>query len=206
MPLSRLATIGLGCRGSISAEPPVHPNQNMDQQNRVDSQEGFAFFDDGRGMRSHVEGTVPRGSLQADSHLHRGRTADGAFAKALPPKDTDGNDLKLTQDLLERGKERYAIYCTPCHDGAGTGDGIVVQRGFMKPPSFHEDRVRNIPLGGLYDIVKNGVRNMPGYGQQLNNRDRWAVAAYVRVLQISRRSGLDLIPADKAASMGWEVR
>jgi len=199
--------LAMGCRGATSDKPPIHPNQNMDQQNRIDPQEPFAFFDDGRGMRTYVEGTVARGALQDDDHLYRGRNEDGSFALTLPPADHAGKEMKLDAAFLERGQQRYSIYCVPCHDGAGTGDGIVAQRGLNpKPPSFHDERVQSIPVGGLYDIVTNGVRNMAPYRNQLSVRDRWAVASYVRALQISRSSRLDRVPADKAASERWEVR
>jgi mono/diheme cytochrome c family protein len=194
-----LAWVALGCRGAISTEPPFHPNTNMDQQSRFDPQEPNAFFEDNRSARMHVEGTVARGSLHADDHLHRGRV-DGAFSSALP------QDFTLDTAFLERGQDRYAIYCTPCHGGTGIGDGIVVQRGMMKPPSFHEERILSLPVGALYDIVTHGIRNMPPYRQQLSLRDRWAVASYVRALQISRSARLEQIPADKAASQRWEIR
>ncbi len=192
--------VGLaGCRGAISEEPPIHWQQNMDQQNRYEAQEENDFFDDNRGMRPHVEGTVAYGTLGADDHLHRG-IVDGAQAATMP------KSIELNRELLERGQDRYNIFCAPCHDGAGTGDGIIVQRGFMKPPSFHEERVRGIPVGGLYDIVTSGVRNMPAYRAQIGLKDRWAVAAYVRALQISRSGSLHQVPADRAAEKRWEVR
>ncbi len=194
-----------GCRGSISEEPPIHWQQNMDSQNRYEAQEENTFFEDRRAMRPHVEGTVAYGTLAEDDHLHRG-IADGGFATELPTADDQGQAIELDEALLQRGKERYNIYCAPCHDGAGTGDGIIVQRGFMKPPSFHEERVRSIAVGGLYDIVTNGVRNMPPYRGQIGLRDRWAVAAYVRALQVSRAGRLRQVPADRAAEKRWEVR
>lgn len=194
-----------GCQGASSSEPPLHWQQNMDFQNRYEAQEENAFFADQRAMRPRVEGTVAWGHLEEDSHLYRG-LVDGAPARKLPEADDQGRPMALDKALLERGKDRYSIFCTPCHDGAGTGDGIVVQRGFMKPPSFHEERVRAIAVGGLYDIVDSGIRNMPGYGDKLSVRDRWAVAAYVRALQISRAARLDRVPADKAAERRWEVR
>ena len=195
-----------GCRGGTSPKPPVHPNLNMDQQNRIDPQEPNDFFSDKRGMRSFVEGTVPQGSLNADDHLYRGKSSDGTFAATLPEKDGDGNALVLDVAFLQRGAERYGVYCVPCHDGAGTGDGIVVQRGMLKPPSFHDERVRGLPVGALYDIVTNGIRNMSPYRSQLALRDRWAVASYVRALQLSRSGTLENVPAEKAASQRWEIR
>lgn len=193
-----------GCRGSASPLPPVHPNQNMDQQNRVDPQEHNPLLPGGTAMQRRVEGTVAWGHLEADDHLYRGRV-DGAFANTLPAADGDGAPLTVERSLLERGRDRYAIFCTPCHDATGAGNGIVVQRGMMKPPSFHEERVLAMPLGQLYDVVTNGARNMPPYKAQIGLRDRWAIAAYVRALQISRNAGLELVPPDEAAARRWNT-
>ena len=200
------STLAMGCRGAVSSEPPIHLNPNMDQQHRYDPQEPNDFFEDNRSARPHVEGTVARGSLHEDDHLWRGKTGS-EFALDLPAKNSDGEALELNTTLLERGQDRYNIYCAPCHDGSGSGDGIIVQRGFKpKPPSFHDERVLSLRVGAIYDIVTNGVRNMPAYSAQISVDDRWAVAAYVRVLQVSRSGSLKQIPADKAASKRWEIR
>jgi mono/diheme cytochrome c family protein len=185
------------CQGSISKKPPIHLVQNMDQQHRYDPQEPNDFFEDGRGMRSPVEGTVALGSLHADSHLDHGKLADGSWADAFPA----GMDLDAA--LLARGKERYNIYCTPCHDQAGTGKGTVVARGFLAPPSFHDERLRALTLGELYDIVNNGVRNMPGYGKQVPVDDRWAIAAWVRTLQVAKDREAGDVPASVRTEQGW---
>ncbi len=195
----------LGCQGSISDKPPVHLQQNMDFQNRFEAQEETDLFEDRRAMRGRVEGTVAWGHLKADDHLYRGRV-DGAPATDLPKADENGEALGLTEELLQRGRDRYAIFCTPCHDGAGTGDGLVVQRGFKKPPSLHEDRLKAKAVGDLYDVVANGFGDMPGYKGSLSVRDRWAVAAYVRALQVSRSASLNQVPPDKAAEKRWEVQ
>ncbi|MFT7622501.1 MAG: mono/diheme cytochrome c family protein [Myxococcota bacterium] len=203
--LTVAATLGGCTRGSISDQPPIHLQQNMDFQNRFEAQEENDLFADKRGMRPRVAGTVPWGYLKEDDHVYRG-LVDGQPAVELPKTDDKGRAITLDTAFLNEGKERYGIFCTPCHDGAGTGDGIVVQRGFMKPPSIHEERIRGIAVGGFYDIVTNGVRNMPAYGEKLSIRERWAVAAYVRALQISRSARLNQVPADKAAEKRWEVR
>jgi mono/diheme cytochrome c family protein len=204
--LALMSLAVMGCRGAVSAEPPFHPQTNMDQQNRYDPQEPNAFFEDNRSARPHVEGTVPRGSLHEDDHLWRGKKG-AEYALDLPALNNKGHKMELNQALLERGQERYNIYCTPCHDGAGTGDGIVIQRGFEpKPPSFHDERVLSLRVGAIYNIVTNGVRNMPPYRHQIGVDDRWAIAAYVRALQLSRSGSLKQIPADKAASRRWEIR
>lgn len=200
-----LAVPSAGCRGGKSSEPPVHLNQNMDHQNRYEAQEASELFADGRAMRPPVEGVVARGFLKADDHLHRGRTAAG-FALTLPTADDQGEAIRLDHKYLARGQERFQIFCVPCHDNTGAGNGIVVERGMMKPPSFHDERVLAMPIGQLYDVVTNGARNMSGYQGQIGLRDRWAIAAYVRALQLSRNAGLEDVPADKAGSERWQIR
>ncbi len=148
-----------GCQGGISHEPPVHLNWNMDQQNRFDPQEANDFFENGMAQRPFVEGTVARGQLREDDHLYRGRDANG-FVNALPAADASGDAIALDRGFLERGQDRYNIYCTPCHDVAGNGKGIIIERaldaakgkeggpGFNPPPSFHDDRLLQAPLDG----------------------------------------------------------
>jgi mono/diheme cytochrome c family protein len=190
-----------GCRGTTSTEPPIHLNPNMDQQHRYDPQEPNAFFADNRAMRPPVDGTVAVGALQEDDHFYRGRV-DGKLVETLPP------ELTLDKALLDRGHERFNIYCAPCHDQAGNGQGIVVKRnaGLTPPPAFHTDRLRTAPLGYFFEVMTNGVRTMPTYRYQIAAKDRWAIAAYVRALQLSRVAGLDQIPGDVAASKGWGAK
>jgi mono/diheme cytochrome c family protein len=206
--LCGLALLAVGCRGGTTTDPPIHYVQNMDNQARYDMQEPSDLFEDKRAMRPRVEGTVATSDLeddkhlQEDDHLYRGQIG-GAFASTLPASDELGQPMKLDSALMERGKERYNIYCTPCHDGAGTGDGIVVKRGMMKPPSLHDERILAMPIGQIYDVIANGARNMPSYAVQVPVGDRWAIASYVRVLQLSRRATLEQIPADQKASRRW---
>lgn len=183
-----------GCRGDLSADPPVHLNPNMDKQQRYLPQEENPHYRDRRAMRPQVPGTVAVGELDIDEHLHRGRV-DGKPATTLP--------VKLDRALLERGRERYEIYCTVCHDGAGTGSGVAVKRGMLPPPSFHEPRIRVMPLGQVFDVISRGARSMPAYATQVPVRDRWAIVAYIRALQISRTATIEDVPADVAASKGW---
>lgn len=195
----------VGCRGAIKTDPPIHLNPNMDQQERFDAQEPNDFFADGRAMRLPVEGTVPAADPRGGGnpcvvefeheHLCTGKV-DGEFAGELP--------MDVSLGLLKRGQQRYDIYCQPCHDVAGYGKGAVVERGMLPPPSFHDDRLRKMKVGQLYDIVKNGVRNMPGYGTQIPVEDRWAVAAYVRALQRSQNVPLDDVPGATAKAEGWK--
>ena len=188
--LIALALVDLGgCRGTYSEEAPFHPNWNMDDQNRYEAQEDNLDFADGMAMRKPVEGTVAQGQLKTDVHLWQGKTGrnddagEPVFATALPPKRSDGSAMVLDRAFLERGKERYGIFCAVCHDGAGTGNGTAVQRGVLRPPSFYTDPVLAHPLGKLFDITANGIRNMNGYGKQIPVDDRWAIAAYVRTMQ-----------------------
>jgi mono/diheme cytochrome c family protein len=181
-----------GCRGNPSEEAPVHLQQNMDFQERGDPQERNDFFADGRVMRPPVEGTVAYGHLKEDDHLWRGRLPNGQLADALPP------GMELTPALLDRGQQRYDIYCAPCHDRAGTGRGMIVQRGYRPPPSFHIDRLRQAPAGHFFDVMTNGFGAMPDYRAQIAPVDRWAIAAYIRALQLTRQPA----PAQTAGRQG----
>jgi hypothetical protein len=184
-----------GCRGQTSRKTPIHLNPNMDQQERFDPQEPNPLFEDGRADRPEVPGTVYVGGLREDDALYRGRSGD-QFVDALP--------VKLDDRLMLRGQERYRIFCVPCHDGAGTGDGMIIRRGMTPPPSLHDPRLRAMPLGQLYDVVANGVRTMPPYAAQIPPEDRWAIVAYVRALQLSGAATLEHVPGDIAASKGWK--
>ena len=165
------------CRGETAQKPPVHLNWNMDFQKRFDAQEANDFFRDGRAMRPQIEGTIAKGSLKDDSHRDFGRLESGDYAQSLP--------MALDRSVLERGKERYNIYCTPCHDRAGTGNGSVVQRGFMKPPNLADPRIQQMPVGQIYEAILKGSPStiMPSYAEQIEVDDRWAIVAYVRALQ-----------------------
>jgi mono/diheme cytochrome c family protein len=186
----------LGCRGSTSTKPPIHLNENMDEQVRLDPQESSPFFKDGRGTRPPVEGTVAARATPLDPGFENGKVGE-QWLTDLPAQ------VKLDKALLERGQQRYAIYCMPCHDAEGTGKGTVVERGMLPPPSFHDDRLRALAVGQLYDIVRHGIRNMPAYGPQVPPADRWAIAAYVRTLQRSRMATLAQVPPEVAKEKGW---
>lgn len=150
--------------------------------------EPCAFFDDGRSARPQVEGTIARGQLRLDDHFYRGRV-NGELATTLP--------MKITPELLARGQQRFNIFCSPCHDRAGTGHGMIVQRGYHKPPSYHIDRLREAPLGHFFDVATNGFRLMPDYAAQVPAEDRWAIVAYIRALQYSQHAPLDAVPASE---------
>jgi mono/diheme cytochrome c family protein len=202
------ACLSAGCRGQISRLPPLHPQQNMDQQARVDAQEPSEFFADGRGTRPRIAGTVPGADPRGDSnpctipeddpHYCSGKSNEsGDFATTLPAGVT------LGQALLDRGQERFDIYCAPCHDRVGNADGLVARRG-MKPISFHSDTLRGRPVGKLFDTISKGGPIMPPYAAQIPVADRWAIAAYVRALQVSQHATLDQVPADLAQTQGWK--
>jgi mono/diheme cytochrome c family protein len=178
-----LGSLG-GCRGATSSAPPIHPNPNMDNVHRFDPQEPNRFYADGRAMRLPVPGTLAYGQLRSDTHLWEGRVA-GELVNELPPQ------LELSQALLERGQDRYQIFCEPCHGVAGYSDGVTVARGMLQPPSFHDQRMREAPLGHFLDVMSNGIRNMPPYRSQIPIEDRWAIAVYMRALQASQVASLE---------------
>ena len=140
------------------------------------------FFGDGRSERPLVENTVARG-WAADDQL-------------FVPKDSNDFPLPVNQQLLERGQERYSIFCSPCHGLQGDGNGMVAIRGMKHPPSYHQDRLRQVPNGYIYDVITNGFGAMLGYSAQVPPRDRWAIVAYVRALQLSRNSRISELPPD----------
>lgn len=177
-----------GCRGMESDRPPIHPNLNMDIQNRFDPQEANPLFADNAAMRKPPSGTVARGLLREDARYYAGRTEDGEYVEQMP--------VPVTRTLLERGQERYEIFCTMCHGGAGDGNGIIMtgNYGYTPAPTYHSERLRNVTDGYIYDVIANGVRNMPGYAQQIPVADRWAIVAYVRALQRSQNADAADVP------------
>jgi mono/diheme cytochrome c family protein len=211
--ISRIATIGLlssgftlgACQGDTFDQPPIHPQQNMDFQKRMEAQESNPFFEDGRAMRPEIEGTVARDNLRTDDHLFRGKV-DGDWAKTLPETNTLGEPMTLDAEFLQRGQERFEIFCTPCHGFTGEGNGLAVQRGMIKPTSLYVERLQGMGVGYFYDVITNGRNNMMPYAAQVPVNDRWAIAAYVRVLQRSRAATLDQVPEAEAAARGWEAK
>ncbi|HRI06608.1 MAG TPA: cytochrome c [Nannocystaceae bacterium] len=204
-----------GCQGNRSDQPPVHLIQNMDFQKRFEAQEANDFFRPidcpeeveaervateaalakgehpplmerkcwGRAMREPVFGTVAVGHLNDDDHLYKGRGPDGRLVDSLP------RQLELGEALMKRGEERYNIYCQPCHDYVGDGKGIATLRGGgfkIQPPSYHIERLRAMPLGYFFDVITNGKGTMSSYAAQIPAQDRWAIALWVRTLQVSR--------------------
>jgi mono/diheme cytochrome c family protein len=160
--------------------------QDMHNQPKFVPQRGTTFFADGRSVRPQVENTVGRDQLHADAYFYTG--IEGG-------KEGDGLPIPLTTATMERGQERYNIYCTPCHSRVGNGVGMIVQRGYRPAGNFHTDRLRNAPLGHFFAVMTNGYGAMPDYSAQLTPEDRWAVAAYIRALQLSQ----DAKPSDVAS-------
>ena len=144
------------------------------------------FFEDGRGSRPLLPGTVARGQLRADTYFYTGMV-NGQPGDQMP--------MPVTKELLERGQQRFNIYCTPCHSRIGDGNGMIVQRGYRHPPSFHDPKLLNAPIGHFFDVMTNGFGAMPDYAVQVQPRDRWAIAAYIRALQLSQHATAAQVPA-----------
>jgi mono/diheme cytochrome c family protein len=168
------------CRGQLSEKEPIHPNMNMDQQERFEPQEKNEFFPDNRAMRKPVEGTIARGNLKEDKALYYGINEDSSYVEDIP--------VDVTKSFIYRGKDRYEVFCSPCHGLTGEGNGIIMENnyGYVPAPSFHIERVRNESDGYLYSAIANGIRTMPSYATQIPVKDRWAIVSYVRALQKSQ--------------------
>ena len=164
------------CRQDMQDQPKFPPLRPTD------------FFADGRSARPLVDGTVPRGHLNDDPALFTGKGPDGKFLDTFP--------FAVTRDVLERGRERFNIYCSPCHDQIGLGDGKIVRRGYRHPPSYHIDRLRQVPNGYIFDVITNGFGAMPDYSAQIQPADRWAIVAYVRALQLSQNASINDVPPE----------
>lgn len=173
-----------GCRGETTQDAPIIPIRNMYFQPRYNMQNESAFFEDGRTMRAPVEGTIARGE-ELDDRIARGRTEDDSAYVTTIPSEVPARHGGM-EAFVKRGQERYNIYCAPCHDKTGAGEGMIVKHGMLKPPTFHQDRIRHIPDGQLYATIANGVRNMPAYAPTIDVDDRWAIVSYVRALQMSQ--------------------
>jgi hypothetical protein len=167
------AIVGGGCRQEMYDQPKYKPLGES------------RFFSDRRASRPLPEGTVPRGWLRADQKLYQGKQGHD-LVTTLP--------VPLTAELLARGRERFNIFCSPCHDRTGGGHGMVVRRGYQPPPSLHIDRLRDAPVGHFFDVITNGLGAMPDYASQVEVSDRWAIAAYVKALQLSQHAPLSDVP------------
>ena len=161
--------------------------QAMYDQEKYEPLEASAFFADGMSFRPQVAGTVARGQLMLDAHFYQGKV-QGQLAETLP--------VPVDRQLLERGRERYDIFCAPCHDRTGAGNGLIVQRGLKQPPTFHQQRLREGPVGHFYDVITNGFGVMYSYASRIPVADRWAIVAYIKVLQLSQNLEFDQLPAE----------
>ena len=161
------AVLLAGCQQKMADQPRYKPLAKSE------------FFGDDRSARPAVEGTVARGALQDDELFNTGKI-DGKVAEVFPFPETEA--------VFQRGRERFNIYCSPCHDRTGSGIGLVVRRGFRAPPSLHTDRLRQAPPGHFFEIMTHGIGAMPDYAEQVPPGDRWAIAAYIRALQLSQHA------------------
>ena len=176
-----MATLALaGCR------------QDMHDAPRYEPLERSTFFTDGLSARPLVANTVARGQLREDRHLFEG-VVDGRPAETFP--------MPVTGAVLDRGRDRFNVFCTPCHGRTGEGNGMVVQRGFRQPPSYHEERLRNAPVGYFFDVMTHGFGAMQDYSMQLTVDDRWAIVAYIRALQLSQHAVVDDVPANRRGDL-----
>ncbi len=177
--LSCVALAGCGVRLDMHIQPKLKPLRQSD------------FFGDNRGSRPLPEGTVPRGQLREDTYYYTGKI-DGKEGDVMP--------FPVTAEVLQRGQERFNIYCSPCHSRVGDGNGMIVQRGYKKPPSYAEPKLLNAPIGHFFDTMTNGFGAMSDYSAQIAPHDRWAIAAYIRALQLSQHA-----PASMAAGQKMDV-
>jgi len=166
--------------------------QEMMDQARYEPLEPTDFFKDGRSSRPLVEGTVARGQLRLDTHLFEGIVND-EFVDEFP--------FPITREVIERGRERYDIFCAVCHDRTGAGNGMVVQRGFTRPPSLHENRLREASLGYQFHIITKGIGDMAGMARQIPANDRWAIVAYIKALQRSQNATLRDVPTSERGGL-----
>lgn len=178
--ITLLAGLTAGCR------------QDMHDQPKLEPLEASEFFPDGRASRAQVAGTVARGELRLDPHLYTGKI-DGQLATTFP--------FEVTEEVLLRGRERFDIFCSVCHDRAGYGEGMAVKRGMKRPPSLHIERLRESPPGYFFDVITNGFGAMYDLSDRIDYADRWAIVAYVRALQLSQNATLDDVASNARADL-----
>jgi len=173
--LAMMMMASVGCRLDMHVQPRYNPLAKSD------------FFPDQRAARPPVEGTVARGDERADSYFYTGKIGNN---------DGDFLPFPVTKEVLHRGRERFNVYCSPCHSRLGDGNGIVPSRGFArKPPSYHIERLQKAPIGYFFDVATNGFGIMLDYSAQISPRDRWCIAAYIRALQLSQDATTADVPA-----------
>ena len=177
-------------RGCTSSRPPIHLNPSMDDQPKVLPQTASAFFYNGSAMREPIPGTIPIGGLKEDGAFFTGKGPDGQFVATIP--------VTVDDALLERGRQRYAIYCQPCHDARGDGKGILFQRANVPTATFHQEKIQKYPDGQIFDIMSNGQGLMPAYRWPIPPADRWAIIAHIRELERDRLARAAAAPAAAA--------
>jgi mono/diheme cytochrome c family protein len=186
LPLAILAISLTGCD-----LVPLH----MRDQPRIDPLEESQFYSDGLAARPLPAHTIPRGEwgdIMLNEHLYTGKI-NGEYADTFP--------MPITEELMKRGQERFNIFCSPCHSRVGDGTGMIVQRGFKQPPSYHTDRLREQPVGYYYEVISNGFKAMYSYGARIPPKDRWAIVAYIQALQRSQHATLDDVPESEKSKL-----
>jgi mono/diheme cytochrome c family protein len=190
--LASVVPVAACARGCTSSRPPIHINPSMDDQPKARPQSASGFFYNGASMREPVPGTIAIGGLKEDTAFFTGRGAGGQFLATIPHPVDDA--------VVERGRDRYTIYCQPCHDARGEGRGILFQRGNVPTGNFHDVKILNYPDGQIFDVITNGVGLMAGYRWPIPPADRWAIIAYVRQLQRDGQARAGSAPAGTAAA------
>ena len=194
----------MGFRGSPSTRPPLEVFPDMDHQAKYKPQAESKFFADRRADRPLPAGTVPFGRdanhedpafLRADDAHYAGKAADGSFVRGFP------KDIEVTRAFVERGQNRFQIYCSPCHGQLGDGNGITKSYGMLTVPSYHDDRIRNMPEGEIFNTITNGKNTMMPYADKLSPDDRWAVVAYVRALQRAAHGSINDVPTEQRGGL-----
>ena len=175
------AAASVACRQDMQDQPKYIPLRPSD------------FFADGRSARPLIEGTVARGHLNDDAAFYTGMGADG--------KPLDTFPFPVTKDVILRGQDRFNVYCSPCHDRTGSGNGMIPRRGYRQPPSYHTDKIRELQNGFIFDVITHGFGAMPDYAAQIPPQDRWAIVAYVRALQLSENASVNDVPADARSQL-----
>jgi mono/diheme cytochrome c family protein len=193
----------MGFRGMTATRPPIELFPDMDHQGKYKPQAESKFFADGRADRAIPAGAVPRGRsveadasyLRADDARYAGKGADGSFVRGFPA------GLELNENFVRRGQNRYEIYCAPCHGTLGDGNGITKSYGMVATPTYHDDRLRGMAEGEIYNTITNGKNTMFPYADKLSPDERWAVIAYVRALQRAAHASLDDVPLEQRGGL-----
>jgi mono/diheme cytochrome c family protein len=191
--MSRLSRLILFRGAFACATAMVACRQDMHDQPRYKPLAATEFFGDGRSARPAIEGTVARGHLHIDKARYTGKKEDGT--------DVDEFPFPLTPADLVRGQQRFDIFCSPCHSRVGDGNGMVVRRGFRQAASYHTDKLIKAPVGHFFDVMTNGFGAMPSYASRVAPDDRWRIAAYIRVLQLSQNAKIEDVPPEQRAEL-----